>query len=46
MENVIGEMAVEIGWVENLQTIDKCVEEMGKCEYDILESIYKWRSLF
>nr|XP_019527278.2 uncharacterized protein LOC109399298 [Aedes albopictus] len=28
MENVIGEMAVEIGWVENLQTIDECVEEM------------------
>lgn len=44
MENVKSEMAVEIGWVESVQTIDECVEEMGKFEYDILESICNWQS--
>ncbi|XP_021706499.1 general odorant-binding protein 84a-like [Aedes aegypti] len=28
MENVIGERAVEIGWVDSEQTIDECMEQM------------------
>lgn len=41
MENVIGERAVEIGWVDSEQTIDECMEQMGKCEWNVLNSFDK-----